>query len=70
MIGPPWVGGPAPRRILCFVTLRAPLERLGLLFVDPIADGWFADRPDLVGGGGKQLIDEGHVYLADKITAV
>jgi lysophospholipase L1-like esterase len=46
--------------------LKEQARLAGLAFVDPIQDGWFADRPDLFGGVHPN--GEGHVYLADKFT--
>ena len=41
---------------------------LGALFVDPIAEGWFVGRPDLIGQDGVHPTDAGHAYMADKIA--
>ncbi|CFS38985.1 Conserved protein of uncharacterised function%2C possibly exported [Mycobacterium tuberculosis] len=38
------------------------------MFVDPIADHWFVDRPELIGADGVHPNDAGHEYLADKIA--
>ena len=69
VIGPIWVGPPPGQRVL---SLRDEVEsaanELGLEFVDPIAERWFVDRPDLIGADGKHPTDEGHVYLADRIA--
>ncbi|MEN0140388.1 MAG: SGNH/GDSL hydrolase family protein, partial [Rhodococcus sp. (in: high G+C Gram-positive bacteria)] len=35
---------------------------------DPIAAGWFVDRPDLIGRDGVHPTNAGHVYMADKIA--
>ena len=40
----------------------------GATFVDPIAERWFVDRPDLIGRDGVHPTDAGHAYMADKIA--
>mgnify|MGYP002623887115 CR=1 FL=1 len=40
----------------------------GATFVDPIAEGWFVGRPELIGADGVHPTDAGHQYLADKIA--
>jgi GDSL-like lipase/acylhydrolase family protein len=69
VIGPPWPTADVPpavlqiRDILSFQSLLA-----GAAFVDPIAAGWFVDRPDLIGRDGVHPTNAGHVYMADKIA--
>ena len=38
------------------------------MFVDPLAEGWFVGRPDLIGADGVHPNDAGHAYLAEKIA--
>jgi hypothetical protein len=69
VIGPPWPTADVPpavlriRDVLAFQSLLA-----GATFVDPIAQRWFVDRPDLIGRDGVHPTDAGHVYMADKIA--
>jgi hypothetical protein len=69
VIGPPWPTANVPqgilqvRDILSFQSLIA-----GATFIDPIAAGWFVDRPDLIGRDGVHPTNAGHVYMADKIA--
>ncbi|HYO01181.1 MAG TPA: GDSL lipase [Mycobacterium sp.] len=69
VIGPPWPTADVPpavlqiRDILAFQSMLA-----GATFIDPIAAGWFVDRPDLIGRDGVHPTDAGHVYMADKIA--
>jgi hypothetical protein len=69
VIGPPWPTADVPpailqiRDILSFQSILA-----GATFVDPIAQRWFVDRPDLIGRDGVHPTDAGHVYMADKIA--
>jgi phospholipase/lecithinase/hemolysin len=69
VIGPPWPTADVPpavlqvRDILSFQAMLA-----GATFIDPIAAGWFVDRPDLIGKDGVHPTDAGHAYMADKIA--
>ena len=69
VIGPPWPTPDVPpavlqiRDILSFQSMLA-----GATFIDPIAAGWFMDRPDLIGPDGVHPTDAGHAYMADKIA--
>jgi lysophospholipase L1-like esterase len=69
VIGPPWPTADVPpamlqiRDILSFQSMLA-----GATFIDPIAAGWFVDRPDLIGPDGVHPTDAGHAYMADKIA--
>jgi lysophospholipase L1-like esterase len=69
VIGPPWPIPDVPpavlqiRDVLSFQSMLA-----GATFVDPIAAGWFMDRPDLIGPDGVHPTDAGHAYMADKIA--
>ena len=38
------------------------------MFVDPIAQGWFVGRPDLIGDDGVHPTDAGHAYMAARIA--
>lgn len=69
VIGPPWPTADVPpavlqiRDVLSFQSMLA-----GATFFDPIAAGWFVDRPDLIGPDGVHPTDAGHVYMADRIA--
>ena len=69
VIGPPWPTADVPpavlqiRDILSFQSMLA-----GATFVDPIAERWFVDRPDLIGPDGVHPTNAGHAYMADKIA--
>jgi lysophospholipase L1-like esterase len=69
VIGPPWPTADVPpavlqiRDILAFQAMLA-----GATFIDPIAAGWFVDRPDLIGRDGVHPTDAGHAYMAEKIA--
>jgi lysophospholipase L1-like esterase len=69
VIGPPWPTADVPDSMLRIRdVLNARARAAGAAFVDPIGDGWFVDRPDLIGPDGVHPNDAGHEYLADKIA--
>ena len=69
VIGPPWPSADVPESMLQIRdVLNAAAHAAGAAFVDPIGDGWFVDRPDLIGEDGVHPNDAGHEYLADKIA--
>ncbi len=69
VIGPPWPTADVPESIVQIRdVLNAAARATGAAFVDPIGDGWFVGRPDLIGPDGVHPNDAGHEYLADKIA--
>lgn len=71
VIGPVWPNT-TPRSDVLQVRdiLKTQAETSGAAFLDPIAEQWFWDRPDLIGKDGVHPTDAGHVYMADKIAPV
>jgi hypothetical protein len=74
VIGPAWTAwqdnGPSPEVLIVRDTVKAQATADGAVFVDPIAERWFADRPDFIGSDGVNPTNAGHVYMADKIAPV
>lgn len=69
VIGPPWPTADVPPAVLQIRdVLRLTAGVAGATFVDPIAEGWFVGRPELIGGDGVHPTDAGHAYMADKIA--
>ena len=69
VIGPLWPTDSAPPALLTIRdNLRQQAALAGAVFVDPIAEGWFVDRPDLIGLDGVRPTDAGQVYLARQIA--
>jgi lysophospholipase L1-like esterase len=69
VIGPPWPTADVPGEVLQIRdVLNVAARAAGAAFVDPIGDGWFVDRSDLISVDGVHPNDLGHAYLADKIT--
>lgn len=73
VVGPPWTGSPdavAASMIARRDAVAAAASAAGVVFVDPIADGWFADRAGLVGTDGIHPTDAGHARIAERLRPV
>jgi lysophospholipase L1-like esterase len=69
VIGPPWpTADPPPEVFALRDTLRDQARTVGAVFIDPLAEGWFVGRPELIGPDGVHPTDAGHVYMAEKIA--
>lgn len=69
VIGPPWpTASPPPAVLKIRDLLREQAAMVGAVFIDPITEGWFVGRPDLIGQDGVHPTDAGHVYMAEKIA--
>ncbi|MDR3660740.1 MAG: SGNH/GDSL hydrolase family protein [Mycobacterium sp.] len=69
VIGPPWPTPDVPPAVLQIrdvLSMQAGFA--GAVFIDPIAERWFMDRPDLIGRDGVHPTDAGHAYLAALIA--
>lgn len=69
VIGPPWPTADPPPEVLGIRdSLRYQALVNGAVFVDPLAEGWFVGRPELIGVDGVHPTDAGHAYLAARIA--
>lgn len=69
VIGPLWpVVAPPPEVLRARDILRGAAGLVGAVFVDPIDEGWFDGRPDLIGSDRIHPNDAGHLYMAEKIA--
>ena len=69
VIGPPWPTADPPGWVLGIRdALKYQAGVAGATFIDPIAQGWFVGRPDLIGKDGVHPTDAGHAYMAEKIA--
>jgi lysophospholipase L1-like esterase len=69
VIGPPWPTANPPFDVLYVRdTLSDQARDAGATFIDPISEGWFVGRPDLIGPDGVHPTDAGHAYMAEKIA--
>jgi lysophospholipase L1-like esterase len=71
VIGPLWPAPGPPVEILRVRDIvRDQALAVGAVFVDPLAEHWFADAPQLIGADGIHPTNEGHKYLAQRIAPV
>ena len=69
VIGPPWPTADPPDAVLKIRNaLKYQAGVAGATFIDPIAQGWFVGRPELIGKDGVHPTDAGHAYMAEKIA--
>ncbi len=69
IVGPAWMRRDIPDSIDAITqSLKALAARHEFEFVDPDAERWFLDKPDLIGSDGTHPIDAGHVLMADKLV--
>jgi lysophospholipase L1-like esterase len=69
VIAPVWPApNLTPRNLRVHDILRDHAAQVGATFVDPIAQRWIVDTPQLIGGDGVHPTDDGHKYLAQKIS--
>ena len=61
---------PTPEILQTRDVIRTEAEATGATFIDPLAAGWFVNRPDLVGPDGFTPTDAGHVYMADQLAPI
>jgi lysophospholipase L1-like esterase len=71
VIGPAWDDDVPPDEL--FATRDAVASAAvaaGAVFVDPMAEQWFLDRPALIGADGVHPNDAGHRYIAGLIEPI
>lgn len=69
VIGPPWPTADVPPAVLQIRdVLGMQAGMAGATFIDPIAERWLVDRPDLIAPDGVHPTDAGHDYLAGLIA--
>lgn len=69
VIGPAWINGNVPKRYLrTRDTEKAVAQREGVLFLDPIAEGWFkGDNAAFIGNDRVHPTDQGHQHILFEI---
>lgn len=71
MVGPVWTNATPTLAVQANRdVLKAQAAEFGATFVDPLAEKWFWDRPDLLGPDGVHPTDAGHGYIAERMTPV
>ena len=69
VIGPPWPTADPPGEVLQVDNIiSGQAADADAAYVDPIAEHWFVDRPDLIGSDGVHPTDAGHEYMAEMIA--
>lgn len=69
VIGPAWSNANVPPNILALRdAVLAVAQAAGATFVDPVAQGWFAESSGLIAADGISPTDQGHVYMAGRIA--
>ena len=69
VIGPAWSDEAVPAETL-LARDAVRTAAAGLTFVDPLEEGWFFGRLELIGSDAIHPTDAGHAYLADLIEPV
>ena len=71
IIGPAWVpADPAPEILHARDIIKGRADAVAAVFVDPLADGWFADHPEMVGANGDSPNEAGQQLMANRIAPV
>lgn len=70
VVGPSWYRPEPPGEAILSArnTIRGVAQEAGATFVDPIAEGWFAGRDDLVSPDHLQLNHAGQKVVADRLA--
>jgi hypothetical protein len=69
VIGPAWpFPGPPVAILRVRDILRDQALAVGAVFVDPLAEHWFAEAPQLIGADATHPTNDGHKYLAQRIA--
>jgi lysophospholipase L1-like esterase len=71
IVAPIWQNGSPPQRCLVLRDrLRTRAAAIGAIFIDPLADGWFAgSRRQLIGPDRLHPTDAGHRFMAGRVLA-
>jgi hypothetical protein len=68
VIGPAWSDGWPPEQLTAIGDeVAAAAQEAGAVYVDPLAEGWFAEPAGRIGPDGVSPTDGGHAYLAGLI---
>jgi lysophospholipase L1-like esterase len=68
VVGPAWPNNqPIPNTLEVRDAIKAAAAAAGATFIDPIADGWFAE-PGLIGADHTHPTNDGHKLMAEKLS--
>ncbi|MEA3218389.1 MAG: hypothetical protein QOJ19_4545 [Acidimicrobiia bacterium] len=69
VVGPVWDDADVPAGVVAVRdVVKAAAQAAGATFVDPLAEGWFAQQAGLIADDGISPNDAGHAYLAQRIV--
>ena len=69
VIGPAWVlPDPPPALLQARDIVRAQAEAIGATFVDPLAEGWFIDHPEMIAASNDRPDAAAHTLMAEKVA--
>lgn len=69
VVGPAWMNPDVPDEIYAIRDMLSTLAaKHKFTFVDPLAEEWFQNRPDLIGSDNVHPTNAGHLLMAEKIT--
>lgn len=69
VVGPQWPNAQRPADLLAVrAAVRSAAVAAGATFIDPLAEGWFDNRPDLIGPDGWHPNNAGHEHITNRIT--
>lgn len=69
IIGPPSpTPAPSPEVLAVRDVMKAQASAVGATFVDPLAERWFFDIPELIGSDGVHPTEAGQRYMSEKIA--
>lgn len=69
VIGPAWMRPDVPDEIYAIRDMLSTLAaKHKFEFIDPLAEEWFQNRPELIGSDGTHPTNAGHLLMAEKIT--
>jgi lysophospholipase L1-like esterase len=71
VVGPVWDDADVPASAFAVRdVVQTAAQAAGVTFVDPLAEGWFAQEAGLISADGISPNDAGHAYLARRIAPI
>ncbi|MEP6477981.1 MAG: SGNH/GDSL hydrolase family protein [Rhodoglobus sp.] len=68
LVGPAWAGTDVPDRVVQNQQAEQTVAAAAaMIFVDPLAQGWFSADPSLIGSDGTYPTDAGHAAIAARL---
>jgi lysophospholipase L1-like esterase len=71
VVGPSWSSADVPAELLALRdAIRSAAMDARAVFIDPIAEGWFADPAGLIADDGISPTDAGHAFIGTQVAPV